>query len=73
MTEQQPTTPRRSQSSPINNYPSFLTATKGMDYVTILAVAALAIIACFALYFGNGEIAGTAAGAIAGIVTRLNK
>jgi hypothetical protein len=46
---------------------------KDLDFVTILAVPGLVAVSCFALWIGSDTVAGTAAGALAGIVTRIYK
>lgn len=43
----------------------------GYDWVTLVAIPCLAVIACFAMWAGYGGVAATCAGAVAGITTRL--
>lgn len=47
------------------------TRPQGPDYVTLVATVVLGVIACVALYLGQDTVAGTATGAVAGLVFRL--
>jgi hypothetical protein len=44
---------------------------EAIDWVTLLAVFSLLVIACVSLWIGDNTVAGTAVGAIAGLVMRL--
>jgi hypothetical protein len=46
-------------------------ASEGYDWVTLIAIPTLGIVACLALWFGNETIAGAAVGAVGGLVKRI--